>query len=148
MMLYAARLLSKEHFGKFSFALSLSLIAVVLADLGINTLLIREISRNKSLVSKYFINAFSIKVVLSFFTYLIIVALLNVLGYPQDSRQIVYIIWFFTILSTFTELFFSIFRAFEMMFYDAFLKIVRMILLSTASLYVLFKGYGVFVFSY
>ena len=148
VMLYAARLLSKEHFGKFSFALSLSLIAVVLADLGINTLLIREISRNKSLVSKYFINAFSIKVVLSFFTYLIIVAVLNVLGYPQDSRQIVYIIWFFTILSTFTELFYSIFRAFEMMFYDAFLKIVRMILLSSVSLYVLFKGYGVLIFSY
>ena len=47
VMLYAARLLSKENFGKFSFALSLSLIAIVLADLGINSLLIREISRNK-----------------------------------------------------------------------------------------------------
>ncbi|MEK6828231.1 MAG: oligosaccharide flippase family protein, partial [Nanoarchaeota archaeon] len=118
VMLYAARLLSKEHFGKFNFALSLSLIAIVLADLGINTLLIREVSRNKKLAGKYFVNAFFTKAVLSLITYFIIVAVLNLLNYPQDTRQIVYIIWLFTILSTFTELFYSIFRAFEMMQYD------------------------------
>ena len=148
VMLYAARLLSKEHFGKFSFALSLSLIAIVLADLGINTLLVREISRNKKIAGTYFTNAFSIKIVLSFITYLVIVLTLNILNYPQDTKNIVYIIWLFTILSTFTELFYSIFRAFEMMFYDAFLKILRMLLLAFASLYVLFKGYGVVMFSY
>jgi len=147
VMLYAARLLSQEHFGKFSFALSLSLIAIVLADLGINTLLIREISRNKSLAGKYFVNAFLIKVVLSIVTYFVIVAALNILDYPQDTKNIVYIIWLFTILSTFTELFYSIFRAFEMMHYDAFLKILRMVLLTFAGLYALFKGYGVFLFS-
>ena len=147
VMIYAARLLSQEHFGKLSFALSLSLMAIVLADLGINTLLVREISRNKSLAGKYFVNAFLIKVVLSFVTYFVIVAALNILDYPQDTRNIVYIIWLFTILSTFTELFYSIFRAFEMMHYDAFLKILRMALLTFAGLYVLFKGYGVFLFS-
>ncbi|KKT75456.1 MAG: lipopolysaccharide O-side chain biosynthesis protein [Candidatus Peregrinibacteria bacterium GW2011_GWA2_44_7] len=148
IMLYAARILDKEYFGRFSFALSLSLIAIVLADLGINTLLVREISRNRNLASKYFFNAFSIKVLLSFVTYFIIMVILNILDYPNDTRRIVYIIWLFTILSTFTELFYSIFRAFEMMIYDAFLKILRMIMLTFASLYVLFKGYGVFVFSY
>ena len=148
VMLYAARLLSQEHFGKFSFALSLSLIAIVLADLGINTLLVREISRNKNLAGKYFTNAFFTKVALSLVTYLVIAAALNLLDYPQDTRQIVYIVWIFTILSTFTELFYSIFRAFEMMSYDALLKILRMALLTISGLYVLFKGYGVLVFSY
>ena len=148
VMLYAARLLSQQNFGKFSFALSLSFMAVILADLGINTLLIREISRNKSLVSKYFINAFSIKIVLSIITFFIIVAVLNALNYPEITRQIVYIIWLFTILSTFTELFYSIFRAFEQMFYDAFLKILRMSILAVTGIYVLIKGYGVVIFSY
>lgn len=148
IMLYAARLLSKEHFGKFSFAISLSFIAIVLADLGINTLIIREISRNKNLAGKYFANAFFTKIALSLITYFIIVAVVNILNYPQDTRHIVYVIWLFTILSTFTELSYSIFRAFEMMIYDALLKILRMIILAIASLYVLFKGYGVFIFSY
>lgn len=148
VMLYAAKLLSQQYFGKFSFALSLAFIAVIFADLGINTLLIREISRNKRLASKYFINALLIKIVLSIFAFFMIVAALNMLNYPSDTRQIVYIIWLFTILSTFTELFNSIFRAFEMMFYDALLKVIRMIVLATASIYVLFKGYGILIFSY
>src|SRR3989344_7972301 len=129
VMLYAARLLSKEHFGKFSFALSLSFIAFVLADLGICALLVREVSRDRKLAGKYFINAFLMKVVLSFITLFIIAAALNVLDYPKDTRAIVYIIWMFTILSTFTEFFYSVFRAFEMMFYDALLKILRMAML-------------------
>ncbi len=148
VMLYAARLLSKEHFGKFSFALSLSLIAIVLADLGINTLLIREIARNKKLANKYFVNALLTKAALSLITYLVIAAVLNILKYPQDTRQIAYIILAFAILSNFTELAYSVFRAFEKMLYDAFLKIFRMILLAAASLYVLFNNYGIIAFSY
>lgn len=148
VMLYAARLLSQEHFGKFSFALSLSLLALVLADGGINSLLVREIARNRNQANKYFANAFSVKILLSLVAFLVITIILNIMNYPQDTMYIVYIVWLFTILSTFTELFYSIFRAFESMFYDAFLKITRMIILTVASLYVLFKGYGVFVFSY
>lgn len=148
VMLYAARLLSQDNFGQFNFALSLSLIAVVLADFGINALLVREISRDKKSAGKYFFNAFLIKAVLSLATCFLIVAAVNVLEYPADAKHIVYIIWAFAILSTFTELFYSIFRAFEMMFYDALLKILRMALLTFSSLYVLFKGLGVAVFSY
>lgn len=151
VMLYAARLLSKEHFGKFSFALSLSFIAIVLADMGINTLLIREISRNKenkSLVDKYFSNAAIIKLVLCVITYAIIELTLYLLQYPPETKQIVRVVWAFTILSTFTDLFYSIFRSFEKMHYDASIKILRMILLTAASLYVLFKGYGVLAFSF
>ena len=148
VMLYAARLLSQQSFGKFSFAVSLSFIAVILADLGINTLIVREIARNKSLASKYFVNAFSIKILLSIIAFLVVAFVLNALSYPPDTREIVYVIWLFTILSTFTELFYSIFRAFEVMFYDALLKILRMVILAITSIYVLFKGYGVVVFGY
>lgn len=148
VMLYAARLLSKDDFGGFSFALSLSLIAIIFADLGINTFLVREISRDRKFASKYFINAFFLKILLAFITFFLIAAVLDFLNYPHGTRQIAYIIWIFAILSTFTELFYSIFRAFEMMQFDAFLKIMRMALLSISSLYVLFNGYGVVAFSY
>ena len=61
--------------------------------------------------------------------------------------MVVYMIWFFTTLSSFTDLLYSIFRAFERMVYDAFLKILRMSLLTVIGLYVLFQGYGLFIFS-
>ena len=150
VMLYAAKLLSQEDFGKFSFALALSLIAVILADMGINVLLVREVSRNrnKDFASSYVVNAFCAKIILSVITFFVVLLVLNVLNYPHDTKLIVYAIWLFTILSTFTELFYSVFRAFEMMFYDAFLKVSRMMLLVSLGLFILFKGYGVLAFSY
>lgn len=147
LMVYAARLLDQASFGKFSFALSLSFIAIIIADLGINQLLIREIARSRENANKYFINSFVVKLAFAFITWLFIILLLNGLGYPEDTRHVVYAIWFFTMISTFTDLFYSIFRAFEKMFYDSLIKILRMVILTAIGLYVLFKGYGVLAFS-
>src|SRR3989338_5757866 len=148
LMVYAARLLDQTSFGKFSFALSLSFIAIIAADLGINQLLIREIARNKKDANKYFINAFVVKLAFALVTYVFIIMLLNGLNYPKDTRYVVYLIWIFTIISTFTDLFYSVFRAFERMFYDSLIKTLRMLILTSLGLYVLFQGYGVIAFSF
>ncbi|MEK6892290.1 MAG: flippase [Nanoarchaeota archaeon] len=148
LMVYAARILDQASFGKFSFALSLSFIAVITADLGINQLLIREIARDKNNANKYFINAFIVKLIFALITWVFIIILLNALNYPKDTRYVVYLIWVFTIISTFTDLFYSVFRAFERMFYDSLIKVLRMIILTPLGLYVLFKGYGILVFSF
>lgn len=147
LMVYAARLLDKASFGKFSFAIAFSFIAVIAADLGINVLLIREIARKKNMASKYFINAFILKILFAAVIYVLIVILLNALNYPKDTRYVVYIVWLFSIISAFTDLFYSIFRAFENMFFDALIKILRMIILTAFGLYVLFKYHNVFLFS-
>ena len=148
LMVYAARLLDQSSFGKFSFALALSFIAIITADLGINQLLIREIARDKNNANKYFINALIAKLIFAFITYIFIILLLNGLNYPKDTRHVVYLIWIFTIISTFTDLFYSVFRAFERMFYDSLIKTLRMLILTSLGLYVLFKGYGVLTFSF
>lgn len=148
VMVYAARLLDKPSFGKFSFALSLSFIAIILADLGIHTLLIREVARNKNYASKYFINALVAKLVLALITYVFIIIFINAVDYPKETRHIVYVILIFAILSSFTDLYYSIFRAFEKMFYDSLIKVLRMIILTSAGLYVLFRYHDALVFSF
>lgn len=147
LFVYAARLLDQQSFGKFNFALSLSIIAIIIADFGVNYYVIREIARDKKKVNLYFINAFVLKLGTAAVTYLLVVAFLNLLQYPAGTKEVVYAIWIFTILSTFTDLFYSVFRAFEVMIFDAVLKIARMLILTSAGMYVLFKGYGVLIFS-
>ena len=147
LMVSAARLLDKASFGKFSFALSLSFIAVIIADLGINTLLIREIARDKNKVDKYFINALFVKVLFAIITYISVFIVINLLGYPKDTRYVVYMVLVFIIFSTFTDLFYSIFRAFERMIFDSIIKIVRMIILTAIGMYVLFYYHNVLLFS-
>ena len=76
VMIYAAKLLGVASFGKFSFALSFSMLTMILADLGINSMLIREISREKILASKYFINALTAKIFLALTTFLLLVIMI------------------------------------------------------------------------
>lgn len=148
LMIYAARLLGKSSFGKFSFALSLSLIAMILADLGIHIFLIREVARNKNSANKYFINAFAAKFGLALITYVFIVIFINVMNYPKDTRHIAYVILIFAVLSSFTDLYYSIFRAFEKMFYDSLIKVLRMVILTSAGLYALFRYRDALIFSF
>ncbi|MBI1936237.1 flippase [Candidatus Woesearchaeota archaeon] len=147
IMVYAARQLDKESFGVFSFALAFSFIAVIFADLGINTYLIREIARDKKRAAKYYGSAFLVKTGLAIATFFLIFAVLWLLGYPQQSRIVAYLVWLFAILSSFTDLSYSVFRSFERMGYDSFIKILRMVILTALTFYVLSNGYGVVAFS-
>lgn len=148
LMVYAARLLDKQSFGKFSFALSLSLIAMILADLGIHIFLIREVSRNKNSANKYFVNAFAAKLALALATYVFIAIFINIANYPKETRHIAYVILIFAVLSSFTDLYYSIFRAFEKMFYDSLIKVLRMVILASVGLYVLFRYHSALIFGF
>ena len=147
VMIYAARLLSQEDFGKFSFALSLSFIAMILADWGLNQLLVRTVARDKGGLEKYVANSIFLKIIFSALSGAFIVIVLNLFRYPQTTKGIVYIIWLFAILGTFTELLYSIFRAFERMEFDSLLKITRMAVLAAASITILALDKGVVAFS-
>ena len=65
VFIYLARVLGKESFGIFSFAVAFSLLIVIIADFGLSTFLIREISRNKKAASKYLSNALISKIFLT-----------------------------------------------------------------------------------
>ncbi len=147
VMLFAARLLSQEDFGRFSFALSLAFIAMIFADLGINQLLVRTVARRKGELARYVVNGTIMKVALSALSWILVVVVLNAMHYPQATKNIVYIIWLFAILGTFTELLYSIFRAFERMEFDSLLKIMRMVILAIVSIALLINGFGVVPFS-
>src|SRR3989338_1141624 len=147
VMIAAARYLSQGDFGKFSFALSLAFIAMILADLGINQLLVRTIARDKKALGKYVLNGVILKALLAALSGSLVCITLKVLEYPQETRTVVYIIWLFAILGTFTELLYSIFRAYERMEFDSAMKITRMVLLAGISITILLKGMGVVAFS-
>lgn len=147
VMLYAARELTQHEFGAFNFALALSFIATILADMGVNMLLVRSVARDKALLDKYVVNALFLKSIFSVGAFLLVWMALLALGYGGQTLDVALIMLLFAILSSFTDFIYSIFRAFERMEFDSFLKIVRMVLLAAFSLGVLIKGLGVVAFS-
>ena len=133
-MIYTARYLGVSGFGLLSFALAFTGIFVVLTDLGLNTLTVREISRDKSLTNKYFGNVLILKTILTAFTIILIFLTLNILKYPQNTAEVVYLIGLYTILGSFTGICYSIFQSHEKMEYQSIGQILNSVLMFSSIL--------------
>lgn len=126
--MYSARYLGVEGYGTLALAMAFAGIFTVLMDLGLNTLIIREIARNKSLTQNYAANVILIKILLSIITFFLILLITNTLGYNQETLYTIYCITLYTIFSTFSLLFYSIFQAHEKMEYKSLGVILSSIL--------------------
>jgi len=63
--MYSARYLGTEGFGILTFALALTALFGVFADMGLQTLAVREIARDESLSGKYLGNIAGMKAILA-----------------------------------------------------------------------------------
>jgi O-antigen/teichoic acid export membrane protein len=142
LVIFIARSIGDVDFGKLGFAQSFTGILVIFADMGLSTVTIREITRQKELTSKYLSNIFLIKLILSVVTFALIALIINLMHYPADTIMVVYLIGISSILSSLSALSRSIFRAFEKMEFEAFLNISKSIVTTGIGLAVLFSGYG------
>jgi O-antigen/teichoic acid export membrane protein len=137
-----ARCFGDVAFGKYSFAVAFTALFAVLMDLGFNQLTIREVARDKTLAKKYMGNILIIKLLLSLIFFALIVATVNLMHYPSDTKTIVYIFAASTILNSFGGLFRAVFHAFEKMEYDSLLTIIQQVIVVSIGLTLLFLGYN------
>ena len=137
-----ARCFGDIAFGKYSFALAFTALFAVFMDLGFNQLTIREVARDKTLAKKYMGNVLIIKLFLSLVFFALIVAAVNLMHYPSDTKMIVYIFGASTVLTSFGGLFRAVFHAFEKMEYDSLLAIIEKILIVSIGLTLLSLGYN------
>ena len=121
--------LGTEGFGILSFALAFSGIFSIFADLGINTLTVREVARDKSLSNKYLGNGIIIKILLGFFSFGLIILIINLLGYNQETILVVYFVSISVILTSISGIFNSIFQAYEKMEYTSLSQILISVLM-------------------
>lgn len=137
-----ARMLGDVAFGKYTFALAFTAIFAIFSDLGYNTLLIREVARDKSQASKYLNNILGIRALLSFIIFVFIAITINLMAYPEDTKNIVYFLSVYTFINSFSAVFKTTFRAFEKMEYEAITTIFANTIKVSLGLVVLLLGYG------
>lgn len=153
LSIFIARNLGAIIFGQYSFALAFSAIFAVFSDLGYNTLLIKEISRDKSQTSKYLNNTLSMRALLSLIIFALIVIIINAMNYSADVKKVIYLFGIYTLVISFSAVFKVTFRAFEKMEYEASITLFTSIIRGFLGILVLFLGYGlielawVFLFS-
>ncbi len=142
-----ARVLGDTVFGKFAFALAFTEIFSIFSALGYNTLLIREVSRDKNQVNKYVNNIFFFRVLFSLVLYVLIVVTINLMQYPDDTKIAVYLIGIFQLFESLANVFKVTFRAFEKMEYEAVINVSVNLLNLAIMMIILYLGYGLITVS-
>jgi O-antigen/teichoic acid export membrane protein len=146
-VMYIARYLGAEGFGILSFALAFTGIFSVFSDLGLGPLTVREVARDKSLAGKYLGNITVIKIFLVIITFGLIAITINLLGYPKQTIKVVYFLALSVIFSSFSNIFNSIFQAYEKMQYQSIEQILSSILVFSGALFAINQGFSVVGFA-
>lgn len=118
----AARALGADDFGKYSFAYSFTVLLIIFADLGLNSVLVRDVAGDKTLFPKYFGNANTIKLVLTGVSIIAIYAINIISGYSRVYGNLISLMGIVAVGTAWLEYIVCIFNAFEKMHYEALIK--------------------------
>ena len=146
-LMYSARYLGVGGFGTLSFALAFTGIFAVFMDLGLSTLTIREVARDKSITKDYVANITAIKILLALFTFGLIFLIIHLFGYNPQTMLVVYFIAIYTIFTAFSLMFYSIFQAHEKMEYQSLGSILNSVLLLAGILLAIHLKFDIVQFS-
>lgn len=141
--IYSARYLGTAGFGILSFALAFGALLSIVTELGLSTLTVREVSRKKEQAGKYIGNTLIIKIGLSILTLALMFIIVAVYKYPPETSAIVYFITLSFIIGAFTNIFYSIFQAYEKMEYQSVGQIINSIIMFTGILLIIYLGLSI-----
>ncbi len=116
---FLARGLGVEDLGKYSFAFSFTTIFSVFVDVGLNSVLTREIAKDRNKTKEILVNVLGVKLLLGFFTYFLVVAVINFMGYPELTKQLVYLTGMIMLLDTFSATFWGVLRGHQNLKYES-----------------------------
>lgn len=116
---FLARGLGVEDQGRYTFAFSFTTIFSVFVDVGLNSVLTREIAKDKNRIKEILGNVLAIKMILSVFTYFLIILLINLMGYPDITKSLVYLTGFIMLLDNFSGTFWGVLRGYQNLKYES-----------------------------
>lgn len=123
-----ARYLGVSDYGIFGFAVSFSSMFAILGEVGISTHIVRSISTYNNQTQCYLGNAIPLKIALSSLYFIVVFAVLLIMG---QSQLVIYITLLYvieTIFKSFCGLFYGAFQAHEKQKYQAIANILLAIL--------------------
>ena len=140
---YAARVLGPEEFGLYALIGTFTFFFSFFGDFGINAVAIREISKNREKIEEVFNSVLSLKVGLVVLAYPFLFAAVNILGYGENIKYLIYIAGLTAIFSVFSSSFGIIYMALERFKVPALISAFVSLLHNFANIIVLYLGYGV-----
>ncbi len=145
--MYTARYLSAEGFGVLSLALSITAIFGIVGDMGLSTLMVREVARDNSTLNKYLSNIALIKIILCVMMFVLIVLTVNILGYNKLVSTVIYLITISVIINAFGSVLTAVFQANEKMEYLSLSTILSSILMFSGTMIGIYYKFNILFFA-
>lgn len=121
--LLVARHLGPFEFGQMSLALALFYTFQVIAAAGLKTLMIREISKDKTQTERYLMNAAMLVTVFSFLSLLILFGFTRLMGYQQETATIILLLCVGLLPYSLAVICEAVFQAWERMHFIAYANV-------------------------
>ncbi len=135
-----ARAIGPENLGKYYFAISFTTIFAIFIDVGMASVLIRETAKVRNRAEYYLRNVIGLKLILTLFSLVTVFVLINLMGYPELTKQLVYLSSVAMILDSFTLTFFAVSRGFHNLSFESFAVVLyQALILSMGSLFLYFN---------
>lgn len=137
VVIYLARYLGVEEFGKYNFVFAYLAFFGIITDLGLGDILVREMSRDAKSIPKMIGNAHVIKLILSFVAVLLSILVINIMNYPADTTKYIYIASIMLIFQSFSDNYRSVFQTTLKMEFEVTAKLIVKFLSAGIILYLI-----------
>ena len=163
IIIYAARLLGAAGWGTFSYLTSLAAVFTIFSDIGISSVLVREVAKSPADEARYFSTTFIIKLALTVISFVVLVFVTPYFTKIALSKTLLILIGLLFIFDSLRRFGTSLFRAKEKMEKEALVNITTQIIIVTggfvalsisdtpeslAAAYALGAGVGLLVISF
>ena len=147
-LMYTTRYLGSDNYGVLSFSIAFASITIIFADIGIGSVILRDIARDKALTQTYLGNSILLKIILAIITLMSTAALGYAFNYPSATMRVVLIITLSLIFVSFSGIINSIIQAFEVMEYISLGNIIYNLTMLLCVLLAIFLKLDVQGFAY
>ncbi|MFA4941759.1 MAG: flippase, partial [Patescibacteria group bacterium] len=137
-----ARSLGPDDLGKYYFAISFTTIFAIFIDLGLINVLTREVAKNEEKAKDLLGNVLFLKIPLAAVALLAVALMINLMGYPAITKNLVYISSICMILDSFSTTFFAVIRGFHNLKFESIASVIFQLIVMTFGLAALYSGLG------
>ncbi len=143
-----ARNLGPENLGKYYFAISFTTIFSIIMDLGLVSVVTREVAKKNQSAEELLGTVLSIKLPLTLLALGCIFVAAQIAGYGGEIKLLVYLAAIGAALDSFTVAFYGVIRGFHNLFFESISSVVFQLIVMTGGLVFIHLGYSLpFVFS-
>jgi len=139
---FLARSLGPDDLGKYYFAISFTTIFAIFIDLGLVNVLTREVAKTQEKAKDLLGNVLFLKIPLAAVALLAVALMINLMGYPAITKNLVYISSICMILDSFSTTFFAVIRGFHNLKFESIASVIFQLIVMVFGLAALYSGLG------